>query len=351
METIGGAEKVALTMARELNADIFTTCVNETAVLNMGFKNIRIKTIGPVPSNPPFRQQAILARFRAIKCSGRYDYFIIDGDWAVSAAILNKPNLWYAHSPIRELWDLYDYNRIHYVRAWKRPAYDAWVHVNRFLTKGYLRHVNTIVCNSLTTEKRIKNYLDMDCIVIYPPIETTAFRCNESEGYWLSVNRLVEHKRVDLQIKAFAALPDEKLVIVGGVENSASSLAYYRYLNSIKPVNVVFLDGVNSAELIDLYARCKGFVATARDEDFGMTPVEAMASGKPVVAPDEGGYRESVIDGITGRLVRDIREDTLIDALREISGSAGDFRTSCINQAKTFDTTVFIRKLMQEIGN
>jgi glycosyltransferase involved in cell wall biosynthesis len=72
-------------------------------------------------------------------------------------------------------------------------------------------------------------------------------------------------------------------------------------------------------ELVELYARCRGFVTTARDEDFGMTAVEAMAAGKPVVAPAEGGYLESVVDNDTGALVPDVDAEKIARAVAEVS--------------------------------
>ena len=108
MDNIGGAERVGLTLAREFNADMYSTVINQDAIEKMGF-DIRIKKIGWIPVNAPFRQQAALMRFRKLNLKDTYDYFIIDGDWATSGAINNKPNMWYVHSPIREIWDLYGY--------------------------------------------------------------------------------------------------------------------------------------------------------------------------------------------------------------------------------------------------
>ena len=103
MDNIGGAEKVTLTLAKELNADIFTTNINKKKIKKMGFHNLNIKSIGKIPINAPFRQQAALYKFRKLNLKNKYDFYIISGDWAMAGAVNNRPNLWYVHSPIREI--------------------------------------------------------------------------------------------------------------------------------------------------------------------------------------------------------------------------------------------------------
>jgi len=89
MDNIGGAEKVTLVLARELKADIYTTNINIEAVRNMGFYEVKIKSIGRVPINAPFRQQIALHKFRKLDLKNKYDFFIIGGDWAISSAVKN----------------------------------------------------------------------------------------------------------------------------------------------------------------------------------------------------------------------------------------------------------------------
>jgi glycosyltransferase involved in cell wall biosynthesis len=105
---------------------------------------------------------------------------------------------------------------------------------------------------------------------------------------------------------------------------------------------------VSEKELRNLYARCKAFIITSRDEPFGMAPVEAMASGKPVVAVKEGGCMETVIDGITGLLVKpDVIE--VQNAINIISGEPFKYKENCIEQARKFDKSVFLDRMKKEI--
>ncbi len=349
MDNIGGAEMVSLILARELDADIYTTGVDREKVEKMGFSADNVISIGSVPVNAPFRQQLALRRFRKLDLGGMYDFHIIAGDWAMSGAVKNKPNLWYVHSPIREIWDLYEYTRKNIVSWYGRGIFDAWVWYNRRLNRRYARHVGRMACNSRNTRERIRKYLGMDAAVIHPPVDTSNFHYRKSGDFWLSVNRLIAHKRIDMQMDAFRKMPDERLVIVGSYEKSRHFLEYERYLRSIKPDNVEIMCWVDSDELIGLYSECRGLIATAGDEDFGLTPVEAMASGKPVIAANEGGYKETVIDGVTGKLVDSIDAHKLVEAVKEVGSDVEKYKNVCLRQAAGFDTAIFIDRIKEAI--
>ncbi|MFA5023077.1 MAG: glycosyltransferase [Candidatus Paceibacterota bacterium] len=347
MDNIGGAEILSLTLARELKADIYSTNVDEDKIAKMGFADVKVRSIGKVPLNAPFKQQLSLLRFRWLKLKDKYDFFIISGDWAMAGAVNHHPNLWYVHSPIREIWDLYEYTRQNMVSGWKRPIFDLWVYFNRFLNLRYIKHVDQITCNSRNTQNRVKKYLGREASIINPPIEIKDFK-NEGFGdYWLSVNRLIGHKRVEIQLEAFAGLPQEKLIIVGSYEESVHFQDYANRIKKLKPANVEIKSWVTHDELVKLYNNCRGFITTAKDEDFGMTVVEAMAAGKPVIAPNEGGYKESVVNGVTGILIDEINSAKVIEAIKKISPQAQSYEKACLAQAQKFDTKVFINKIKE----
>lgn len=104
------------------------------------------------------------------------------------------------------------------------------------------------------------------------------------------------------------------------------------------------VDGQFRGKLLELYATCKGHITTAFDEDFGMTPVEAMAAGKPTVAVKEGGYLETVLDGVTGLLVEpDV--PSIVKAVKEVSSNPHNYREACIKRSKEFDVSVLLQKM------
>ncbi len=349
MDNIGGAEMVCLTLARELRADIYTTNIDREKIRKMGFANVKVISIGSIPLQAPFRQQMALFRFRTLNLGKKYDFYIIGGDWAVSGALQNKPNLWYVHSPPRELWDLYHYTRTYIVEWYKRWPFDAWVFWNRSLYRKYVREVDKIVCNSKNVQVRIHRYLGRNALVVYPPIDTSLFYYQKNGDFWLSVNRLIAHKRIDLQMHAFAQLPQEQLVVVGSYEQSAHFQQYVSYIKRIAPSHVKILSWVDADRLRELYATCKGFITTSHNEDFGMNAVEAMASGKPVIAPNEGGYKESIVNGKTGILIDDINVSTLKSAINKIGENPFIYKNDCLKQAKKFDTKIFIKKIKEKI--
>lgn len=350
LDNIGGAEIVTLTLAKELNADVYTTNIDADKIKLMGFEGLRIYSIGRVPINAPLRQQSTAYLFRMLDLRGQYDFFIIAGDWAVSAAINNKPNMWYVHSPIREIWDLYGHTRQHTVPSVLRWVFDGWVMLNRRLNKSYVNHVNHLVCNSLNTRNRVKKYLNRWAVVIHPPVDTLKYDYRTNGVFWLSVNRLIGHKRIEMQIEAFRQMPQQKLVMVGSYEQSRHFKQYANHIQKMKPENVTILSWVDQSTLIDLYANCRGFITTAREEDFGMTAIEAMASGKFVIAPNEGGYKETVINNVTGRLIDGMSAEQLIAAVNDIADNALHYRLPCLNHARQFDTRLFIKKIKDAIG-
>jgi glycosyltransferase involved in cell wall biosynthesis len=318
----------------------------------MGFSDVltRVYSISSLPKQAPFRQQLALWKFRHLNLTGRYDFFIIAGDWAMSGAVNNHPNLWYVHSPLNELWAFTDFIKQEVLSFWKKPIYNLWVKVNRQLSLKYAKSVDSWVCNSQNTKKRIAKYYQQEASVIYPPVDAVSCQRGGSDNYWLSVNRLITHKRLEIQMAAFAKLPNEKLIVVASYEQGVTQFeAYKDYIESIKPANVEIKHWVNNSELEQLYAQCRGFITTAKHEDFGMTAVEAMAHGKPVIAPNEGGYPESVIHEVTGLLLSDINADKLVTAILKINDDLKNnslfYQEACCARAQSFDVAEFIKKI------
>ena len=348
LNNIGGAERVTLPLARELKADVITTVANKSMIAKMGF-DLPIREIGWIPNNPPWRQQLASLRFRLLNLSGQYDAFLIAGDWALSGAVHNTPSLWYCHTPSRELWDLKDYTRKHIVPPHKRLPYDAWVALNRRLNHRYAAQATRVIASSGTAQRRLKHYLGITALVSHPPVDTSQYHYQESGSFWLSVNRLVRYKRIEVQLDAFRAMPDQQLVIVGSFERSRHFKEYVSYLKKIKPPNVTFLHWIDSKQLKELYATCRGFITTSQGEDFGLTAVEAMASGKPVIAPARGGYLETVIDQATGLLLPAVTAETISAAVRQLNPRAASFGEACAAQARTFDTSQAVPRLAQSL--
>lgn len=164
------------------------------------------------------------------------------------------------------------------------------------------------MCNSDNVRKRVLKYYNREAEVIYPPVDVDKFRYTENkEDYYLIVSQLVSYKKVDLAIEAFNEL-GSRLVIVGeGPEMSR--------LKKLAKGNIEFAGWQPGDSLIDYYANAKAFVFPG-EEDFGITPVEAQASGTPVIGFGKGGLTETVIDKKTGILFKKQTKEELTAAVK-----------------------------------
>ncbi len=347
IDTIGGGEKLVLTLARELNADVITTDINKDSIKKMEFDDVDIISLGKTVKLPPLKQISASIKFASCDFSKRYDFFIFSGNWAPFAAKKHKPNLYYCHTPVRAFYDTYDL-LLQRQSLLIRPIFIVWVTVHESISKYYINYVERIVANSKNTQSRIKMYLGRDAKIIYPPIDVRKYGFKEFGDFWLSVNRLYPEKRIDLQIETFRSMPDEKLIIVGSFAEGDHSSKYVEKIRQDLPKNVELRSNVSEKDLICLYSKCRGFIATAIDEDFGMAPIEAMASGKPVIAVKEGGYLESIIDRKTGIFIEP-NVDSMTNTMKIISENGKNYRKECEEQAKKFDKSIFIKNIKEII--
>ena len=346
LRTIGGGERVALTLAKGLGADIFTTDLDPGLPGRAGFPGVHVTNLGDLIARPPLKQLHASWRFARVRARG-YDAHVFVGNWAHFAARHHHPNLYYCLTPTRSFYD----QRAHVLRrlsARERVVARAWIGVHGRLDRRAVRRCDRIVGISDVVRDRIRRYYDRDSAVIYPPVATDRFRFETVGDFWLSVSRMYPEKRIELQLEVFRRLPKERLVLVGGFSRGDRAERYVATLK--RPPNVTFRGEIPEDELRRLYAQCRGFLTTAVDEDFGITPVEAMASGKCVLATDEGGYRETVLDGITGFLLPPDAA-AFADKIRSLDEDVlRSMRDPCVRRAAAFDESVFLEKMRAAIG-
>jgi glycosyltransferase involved in cell wall biosynthesis len=340
---IGGGERVVLTMAKILNADVITTDKDSAWRLN---NDVRIISLGGTIKIPPFKQMSATQKFAFADLADDYDFFIFTGNWGHYAAKRHHPNLWYCFSPVRVFYDQYS-NFGDRQKIIIKQLFRIWATGFREIDLHSIKDIDSISTISGIVQKRVCKYLKREADVIYPPVMTEKYHVKEYGDFWLSVNRLYPEKRIEIQIESFRKMPDEKLIIVGGHASGDHSSVYAREILNDLPDNVEMRGEINDDELINLYARCKGLICTAMDEDFGLTPIEAMASGKPVVAVNEGGFRETITDQ-TGILVRPIIPE-IINAIKIISKEPEKYKNFCQKRAKDFDVSVFENLFLEKI--
>ena len=170
---------------------------------------------------------------------------------------------------------------------------------------------------------------------------TKIFKPGKPKGYFLSVQRVMPFKRVELQLDVFSQLPKERLVMVGEWEGGEFQEKIKKRISSME--NVEWRTGVSDNELAGLYSHSKAVIQTAMFEDFGRVPVEANASGKACLAVGEEGFTESIAHGKTGLLIEPPYRENFVKALKEFD--AGDFKLKdLLGNAKRFSEEAFFKK-------
>ena len=345
LDTIGGAERAALSLAKHLDADLIATNLDPRLPERMGLDGVRITDLGPLRPGSPQKHIDARRKFAGCRFPG-YDRYVFSGNWAHFAAEGHHPNLWYCYTPTRMFYDQRD-AILRRLSFGGRIAARLWTSAYRALDQRTVHHCDRIVAISENVRGRVLRTYGREAEVVYPPVETSRYHFEDVGDSWLSVTRLYPEKRIDLQLEIFRRLPNEKLTIVGGYAKGGKT---EEYLASLKPPpNVALLGEIPQDALVDLYARCRGLLTTAVDEDFGLTPVEAMASGKCVLATDEGGYRETVVPGETGFLLPPDAE-AFARKIRELDeGSLRSMKDACIERARAFDASMFYEKMRAAI--
>lgn len=192
----------------------------------------------------------------------------------------------YCHTPMRYLWDLYPaYLHEWTASSWQRAAMAPVANYVRLWDYSSAARVDQFIANSRNVGRRIWKTYRRDSKIVYPPVAVETFVWKEPEDYYLVVSELVAYKRIGLAVALFSKTGRRLKVVGEGPEFAA--------LKRMARPNVEFYGHVSDDELRQLYSRCRAFIMPG-EEDFGMTPVEALASGKPVIALGRGGALESV---------------------------------------------------------
>ncbi|MCX6785551.1 MAG: glycosyltransferase [Candidatus Komeilibacteria bacterium] len=341
---VGGAEKVLLELHRIFpDSPVYTLIHNpENAELFKGL-DIRTSMLEKLPGGKKHFKWYLSLMPIAWEQFDFSDYdIVISSSSAFSKGILTPPNtlhLCYCHSPVRYLWS--DAHR--YVEELNQPKIIKKILpliLNRLRTWDYsaAQRVDKFIANSEFVAKRIKKYYQRSSAVIYPPVDTKQFKISPKlDNYYVLLTRLRPYKRVDIAIKAFNQL-HLPLKIIGGGEEIAR-------LKKIAKSNIEFLGEVNDIRRNEILARALAFI-NPQEEDFGIAPIEAMASGRPVIAYKSGGALETVIDGFNGRFFEEQSWEALADAVIKFQAEKDNYDPYKIKDyAEKFSTERFDREI------
>lgn len=320
-------------------AKIFTSVYNKNILPQ--FKDFKIETsfLNRLPYGKTRPQIYIGLMPSVFESFDLADFdLVISNTHACSKGVITKPDtlhLCYCHTPTRYLW-LKEVDSRMQGSSLKRWA----AHCLRIWDFQAAQRPDKFLANSKTVAKRIKKYYRRKAKVIYPPVPTSLFQpvksANQLKDYFLFVSRLVAYKKPDLVIQAFNELTVPLKIIGAGPE--------YKRLRKLSKKNVEFLGGVSFEELRKHYAVAQALIFPAY-EDFGMVAVEAMASGRPVIAYKKGGLTEIVKEGATGIFFDKQTKDGLKEAILRFKSD--DYKPSrIIKEAKKFDEGIFKKKFL-----
>lgn len=256
------------------------------------------------------------------------------------------PHLCYCQTPMRFAWNLDGYIRYERVSPVTRAMVRLLMVRFREWDVRSSQRVAEFIAISRTVQERIRRFYGRESRIIYPPVDTHLYHPvppSEKGDYYLVLSRLLPYKRIDVAVEACNRL-HVPLIVAGEGRDEPR-------LRQLAGPTVQFAGRVSDEEAIRLLARARALILTA-EEDFGLTPVEAMASGTPVIAYRGGGATETVQEGQTGMFFDRQEPESLMEAIGRYNPSDFD-PLRCVERAKRFDSGRFLsqwRELLAEYG-
>ena len=249
----------------------------------------------------------------------------------------NIPHVCYCHSPPRYLWDLQD----DYLHSMNKVKASVFRRLTPYLQRFDLQaaeNVDHFIANSQFVSNRINRIYNRESTVIHPPVELNSFQPDKpSEDYYLIVSALVPYKKIDIAVEAFNEMGKPLIIIGDGSELDA--------LKTLSKSNITFMGSQPFKILKKHYEHCRAFVFPGI-EDFGITPLEAQAAGKPVLAYKAGGALETVKEGETGIFFEKQTKESLIDAVERFEKLQHEFSPgTCRTNAERFSPGRFRREI------
>ena len=343
--TEGGAEKVLSALHSLFPGPIHTLFYDKKKMGHLSFSKEKIYT--SFLQNLPFSIEyyRILLPFFPYAIQ-RMDLseadFILSSSHAVAKGVIKRKDqlhICYCHTPIRYAWDLKE-SYLRPLNPLKRAIADALLKKIQKWDFRSSNRVDAFIANSQYVAERIKRNYQREATVIYPPVDVEKFFLSkEREDYYITHSRLVPYKRLDLLVEAFSQMPEKRLLIVGkGPEE--------KKLRNLARNNVEFLGYLQEEELALVLSKAKAYVFAA-EEDFGISVVEAQASGLPVIALGKGGVLEIVLEGITGIFFKEAEIFSVIEAVKDFEKKESSFDSELIRKrAEMFSLQRFQKEIL-----
>jgi glycosyltransferase involved in cell wall biosynthesis len=345
----GGAERVVEALCEMFpEAPIFTS-IYDPARVQHRFDDRRVITsfMQKLPGVTR-KHQAFLpfypAAFERFDFSG-YDLVVSSSSaWAKGIKTgANTLHICYCHAPMRFVWQYEDYAERENINKVARRVLPSVLRYVKLWDVRSAARPNFYIANSETIRQRIQRYWQRDATVINPPVEVSRipFSPQPRGDFYLWVGRMTPYKRADVAVKAFKEL-DLPLKVVGTGRDFAA-------LQKLAGSKTEFLGYQPDEKVRELFSTCRAFIQVGA-EDFGITPVEAMAGGAPVIAIKRDGPAETVLDGITGVFFDRQTPASLGDAVRRFEATRENFNPAIIRQhAERYSRERFIEQMSEFI--
>ncbi|OCX53922.1 glycosyl transferase group 1 [Mucilaginibacter sp. PPCGB 2223] len=352
----GGAEQVALSMLKAFpEADFYTMCYDPESTYPE-YKNYKIHTslFQKIAKNASVMKKLFFPfgiwAMKALKVKG-YDVVIISTTFCSKYVKVDQQSIVinYTYTPFRLAWNPTSYDQYNQSRGISRWIFDIVIKYLRYSDAKAAKRANYFVAMTPETSQRIRDAYQVtgEIAIIRPDVKCRNFYLSDKpKTYYLLVSRLEPYKRVDLCIEVFNKL-GLNIIIVGTGTKA-------KELKAMANSNIEFRSGLSSAELADLYANCKAFIFP-QHEDYGITPLEANASGRPVIAYEKGGVLSTMIP-----YVNDASKATAVFFSEQTVQSLSEAITKCEqlefdpafvrNHAEKFDESVFIDQLQSFVS-
>ena len=346
----GGEAVVAAIAELYPEADLYVHVCDEPLVrktLGAGFKGQVITTfIARLPGAAKHYQKYLPLMPVALEQLDLSAYdLVISSESGPAKGVITRPDalhVCYCHSPMRYVWDMYPA----YLQGAGRVvrALFPWVaHWLRVWDRASADRVDHFVANSSFVASRIRKFYRRDAEVVYPPVNVTAFDHRRERGdFYLCLGQLVPYKRADMVVEVFNRL-GLPLVVIGEGE-------LLDRLKAIAAPNVQLMGRQAFSVVKEKLETCKALVFPGL-EDFGIVPVEAMASGAPVIAYGKGGALDTIVHGKTGILFDEQSNSALEAAIRACEAGQHRFDVEALREhAAGFDKAIFQRRFLQAVA-
>lgn len=274
-----------------------------------------------------------------------YDLVLSDSSSYAKGVItgLETLHICYMHTPMRYAWDdCHKYTSDFYFPALIKKLVPFFMNYIRVWDRISADRPDKIIANSNFIARKIKKYYKRDSLVVNPPITFDNFYISpKTENYFLIVGRLMAYKRIDIAIQAFNKLKLPLKILGRGPE--------LKRLKKMAGPNIEFLGRVPDEELFKYYSCCKAFIFP-QEEDFGIVAIEAMASGRPVIAYRGGDIPEHIEEGKTGMFFENQTAEDIIEAVKKFNEN--DYDPNYIREkARKFDKKIFKEKIKSYIDS